>query len=114
MRRQPSVEEGGAMRIRSLVWAILFLCVTAVPAIAQDIAHGVVGDVPSEVCGKAQELGTGFVRLGLSWSSVEPNGPNTIDFGTWDQWFSCYTSHNIRIYLTVGDSPGWANGGHGN
>jgi hypothetical protein len=57
---------------------------------------------------KASDLGTGYVRIVIEWTAVQPNGPDDwSDFYLRD-WLSNARANRLKLYATLGTTPAWA------
>jgi hypothetical protein len=68
-------------------------------------------DIRSETANKAAELEAGWVRVPITWASIEPT--NTTPEGYhwsagFEAWLQQLTDQGIQIILTVNGNPDWA------
>ncbi|MBU1879022.1 MAG: hypothetical protein KJ734_08725, partial [Chloroflexi bacterium] len=54
-----------------------------------------------------QAAGLRWVRLHLSWASVEAK-PNVLNWSPWDDWLDLSQQHGLQVILVVTGTPQWA------
>jgi polysaccharide biosynthesis protein PslG len=56
----------------------------------------------------AEALGVGWVRVGLSWASVQPYSPLVSDWAGFDRVVAAAAAHHLKVLAVVGFTPSWA------
>jgi hypothetical protein len=56
---------------------------------------------------RLQQLGAGAVRIGIGWNMVEQTKGH-FDFDQIQQWVDHAHAAGLKIFVTLGDPPGWA------
>jgi hypothetical protein len=76
--------------------------------------YGINTHVPADaVLAKLESAGIAWARIDINWVQVQPNGPNDYNWGFLDTLVNAADARGIRLFATLGYTPGWANGNQG-
>ncbi len=98
------------MRVFALAWILTSLMFTTA-AIAQSDQHGIVSNMEdNNKADLVDDLGVGWVRITAYWRAIETS-KGVYSWSGFDAQINRATSRNLKIFITIHETPGWANGG---
>lgn len=60
---------------------------------------------------EADALSVAWVRVAISWCSIQSSGPTTYNWTAYDKVVNAAKAHGLYVLAQIGCTPSWANGG---